>query len=34
MKRRKAAGYDNLTLEHIVNSHPSLLFVICVNCLI
>jgi len=29
MKRGKAAGYDNLTLEHIVNSHPSLICHLC-----
>jgi len=29
MKRGKAAGYDNLTLEHIVNSHPSLIWHLC-----
>ena len=29
MKCGKAAGYDNLTLEHIVNSHPSLICHLC-----
>jgi len=29
MKRGKAAGYDNLTLEHIVSSHPSLICHLC-----
>ena len=29
MKRGKAAGYDNLTLEHIIHSHPSLICHLC-----
>jgi len=29
MKSGKAAGYDNLTLEHIVFSHPSLVAHLC-----
>ena len=29
MKRGKAAGYNNLTLEHIVNSHHILICHLC-----
>ena len=29
MKSGKAAGYDNLSLEHIIHSHPSLICHLC-----